>query len=262
MHGHDTPQRPALARQRRYVHPLRIAALLIAGLCAAGHAGAQVTTRAFTLTAPAQAVETRIEVSTGGSTRIVFSSLRSTVPLARVELIDPAGRIAQHERGDALKLLPAEEAAHPERGDVYRLDEVRQATAGTWRLRFVPVAGRRGRIVGAYSLRPRFELLLPMSPVPMRAHERAVIEVMATDNGAPLSNVRAIRVWIEDAGGRRIVQGEARTGQRNERGILLSQQPEQLLALVTAPAPGRYRLKAAHDFGHGEIVSERELIVQ
>lgn len=262
MHGHDTPQRPALARQRLYGHPLRMAALLIAGVCSAGHVSAQATTRVFTLTAPAQAVETRIEVPAGGSTRIVFSSLRSTVPLARVELIDPAGRIAWRERGEALKLLPAEEAVHPERGDVYRLDEVRQASAGPWRLRFVPVAGRRGRILGAYSLRPRFELLLPMSPMPMRARERAVIEVLATDNGVPLSNVGAIRVWIEDADGRRIAQGEARTGQRNDRGILLSQQPQQLLALVTAPAPGRYRLKAAHDFGHGDIVSERELIVQ
>lgn len=206
-------------------------------------------------------VEARIPVG-GDARRMVFSSLRSTAPLAKVELIDPTGRTVRSDTGAALKRMPAEQAVHPERGAVYFLPELRDAAPGTWRLRFVPApGGARGRIVGAVSLRPRFELMLPMVESGWQAGTPTLIEVLASDNGEALANLGDIRVWIEDARGRRVFEGTARANLRNARGILISDDPRNYLIAATVPAPGRYRIVATHPLGGGMVRTERTIDV-
>ena len=102
----------------------------------AGNAWAQ-TTSGISLRIGGAPVETRIAV-TADARRMVFGTLRSTAPLAKVELIDPAGRTVRSDTGTTLKRMPAEQAVHPELGAVYFLPELRDAAPGTWRLRFVP----------------------------------------------------------------------------------------------------------------------------
>ncbi|MGN6154099.1 MAG: hypothetical protein ACTHOH_19175 [Lysobacteraceae bacterium] len=205
-------------------------------------------------------VETRITV-TADARRMVFATLRSTAPLAKVELIDPAGRTVRSDTGAALKRMPAEQAVRPELGAVYFLPELRDAAPGTWRLRFVPAGKASGRIVGAVSLRPRFELMLPMVESGWRAGAPTLIEVLATDNGEALANLGDLRVWIEDARGRRVFEGTAQANLRNARGVLLSDDPRNYLLLATVPTAGRHRIVAIHPLGGREVRTERAIDV-
>ena len=226
---------------------------------AAGSAWAQTTTGISVKIAGAP-VETRIVVG-ADERRIVFGSLRSTAPLAKVELIDPTGRTVRSDTGAALKHMPAEQAVHPELGAVYFLPELRDAVPGTWRLRFVPAGKGAGRIVGAVSLRPRFELMLPLVESGWQAGTPTLIEVLASDNGEALANLGGIRVWIEDARGRRVFEGTAQANLRNARGILISDDPRNYLLLATVPAAGRYRMIATHPLGGREVRTERAIDV-
>jgi hypothetical protein len=258
MSMHDAPTLPAWCRASS--GPVLA---LLAGLTmmAAGSASAQTTT-AIGLRIDGTPVETRIAV-TADARRMVFGTLRATAPLAKVELIDPAGRTVRSDAGAALKRMPAEQAVHPELGAVYFLPELRDAAPGTWRLRFVPApGGGRGRIVGAVSLRPRFELMLPMVESGWRAGTPTLIEVLATDNGEALASLDDVRVWIEDMRGRRVFEGTARANLRNARGILLSNDPRNHLLLATVPATGRHRLVATHAFGGREVRTERTIDVR
>lgn len=233
----------------------------VLGLLAAfaGNAWAQ-TTSGISLRIGGAPVETRIAV-TADARRMVFGTLRSTAPLAKVELIDPAGRTVRSDTGTTLKRMPAEQAVHPELGAVYFLPELRDATPGTWRLRFVPAGKGAGRIVGAVSLRPRFELMLPMVESGWQAGTPTLIEVLASDNGEALANLGAIRVWIEDARGRRVFEGTARANLRNARGILISDDPRNYLLPATVPAAGRYRIVATHPLGGRDVRTERTIDV-
>lgn len=231
-------------------------------LLASSNAHAQLPPHAIQLTVDGKPNEARIEVRTTGPRRIVFSTLRSTVPLARMEVLSPSGDVVQSGTGKALERLPAAQAAHPELGAVYQLQEIRNAAAGTWRIRFIPASTKRGTILGAYSIRPRYELLLPISPLPTNAGERTVIEVLATDNGEAMSGIPGIRLWIEDASGRTVILTRARAGLRNANGILLNLDDHVYLAVTTLPAPGRYRVMAAHDFGAGDVIATLPLVVK
>ena len=213
------------------------------------------------LRAAGKPVEARIAVGTEAR-RMVFSSLRSTAALAKVELIDPAGRVVRSDTGDALKRLPAEQAVHPERGAVYVLPELRDAAPGVWRLRFVPAPGARGRILCTASLRPRFELMLPMVESGWQAGTPTLIEALASDNGEALANLPGIDVWIEDRHGRRVFAGTARANLRNARGILISDDPRNYLIVATVPAAGRYRIVATHPLGGRMVRTERTIDVR
>ncbi len=238
------------------------ACFLMACLLAAGDARAQVVPQAIHLKTNGKPVDITIDVKASGAGRIVFSTLRSTVPLARIDVLAPSGRTVWSGSGQALELLPAAEAKHPELGAVYRIEAVRFASAGLWKVRLVPASAEAGTIVGAYTVRPRFELLLPLSPLPLAAGERTVLEVLPTDHGEVMSGISGIPVRIEDQAGKTVFRGEARTGLRNARGILLSQDNLVYLAVATLPAPGRYRLVASHDFGQGDVISVREIVVK
>lgn len=218
------------------------------------------TTTGISMKIDGMPVETRIVVG-ADTRRIVFGSLRSTAPLAKVELIDPAGRTVRSDTGAALKRMPAEQAVHPELGAVYFLAELRDAAPGTWRLRFVPAGKGAGRIVGAVSVRPRFELMLPMVESGWRAGTPTLIEVLASDNGEALANLGGIRVWIEDARGRHVFEGTAQANLRNARGILISDDPRNYLLLATVPTAGRYRMVAVHPLGGRVVRTERDIDV-
>lgn len=235
-------------------------ALVLALLATFTGSGWAQTTTGISMKIDSTPVETRIVIG-ADSRRIVFGSLRSTAPLAKVELIDPAGRTVRSDTGAALKRMPAEQAVHPELGAVYFLAELRDAPPGTWRLRFVPAGKGAGRIVGAVSLRPRFELMLPMVESGWQAGTPTLIEVLASDNGEALANLGGIRVWIEDARGRRVFEGMAQANLRNARGILISDDPRNYLLLATVPAAGRYRMVATHALGGREVRTERAIDV-
>lgn len=247
-------------RSRRRTPLWAIAMTLLAALTSA-QARAE-TLVDIDLTAKGAPVEVRIDVPERGANRIVFSSLRSTVPWAKAEIIRPDGRVVRDESGATLKRLPANEAVHPERGDVYFLREIVGATPGVWRIRITPVRGGRGRIRGAASLRPRYELMLPTLMSEWPAGESVVVQVLANDNGMALAGIPGIRVWIEDDRGRRVYEGEARTGLRNRFGVLLNPDDRVYLATPRIPKAGRYRVVAVHDFGEGPVLTETELVVR
>lgn len=255
--GGDT----AAAHPRRRSPAWAIATTLLLVALTSGRARAE-TLVDIDLSTTGAPVETRIRVSANGENRIVFSSLRSTVQWAKVETIHPDGRIVREDRGAALKLLAEEEAAHPERGAVYRLHEIAGAAPGVWRIRITPTPGGRGRIRGAASLRPRYELMLPTIMSEWRAGEIAVVEVLASDNGEALAGIPGIRIWIEDMRGRRVYAGEARTGLRNRSGIPLNPDARVYLATPTLPKAGRYRVFAVHDFGDGPVRAQSDIVVR
>lgn len=248
---HPRPRTPAWA--------IAMTLLLVALSSAQTHAETLIDIDLSTKGAP---VEARIPVSANGENRIVFSSLRSTVQWAKVETIHPDGRVVREDRGAALKLLAEEEAMHPERGAVYRLHEITGAAPGVWRIRITPERGGRGRIRGAASLRPRYELMLPIVMSEWRAGELAVVQVLANDNGMALAGIPGIRIWIEDMHGRRVYAGEARTGLRNRYGVALNPDDRVYLATPTLTKAGRYRVFAVHDFGDGPVRTSTEIVVR
>lgn len=254
----DSAAAPRRPRRRK---PLWAIAMTLLAALTSAQARAEILVD-IDLTAKGAPVEVRIDVPARGANRIVFSSIRSTVPWAKAEIIRPDGRVVRDESGETLKRLPANEAVHPERGDVYFLREIVGATPGVWRIRITPVRGGRGRIRGAASLRPRYELMLPTLMSEWPAGEPVVVQVLANDNGMALAGIPGIRVWIEDDRGRRVYEGEARTGLRNRFGVLLNPDDRVYLATPRLPKAGRYRVVAVHDFGEGPVLTETELVVR
>lgn len=247
--------------------PHRVAAAFVLAL-GVGSAGAQqaaIRTESFSLPIAANAGTTEFSIQVPpGEHRIVFGSIRSTAQVDRVDVVRPDGSEFSSAKWDALRLMGSSEAVNREQGDVYRLPNVDGAGAGTWKVRFVGGKAKSGKILGAYTVRPRFELLLPeglgQAPDGTAGVPMALI-VMPSDNGNPVAGLQGVQVSIENSAGTLEAKAMALGSMKTVRGVDIPLPNGQYAAVVTLPRLGVYVLKAEHQFGSTKVTSERKLVI-
>lgn len=214
------------------------------GMSATQAEGGLPRSEVFTANLDAQGVtDIRLEVPTvAASQRIVFGSMRCTAEVIGLELIDAEGRSAWRADGHAVKLLEAGEAHFPSRGGVYRIAEAEDGKAGRWLLRVQTKKGVRGSVVGAFSVRPTAELVLPQTS-PGRPDaltgEQVLVLVMATYRGQPVPGLASVQVELIDDDGRRWTAAAAER-LKSDRGVEIELPSGQYVARFRGIPAGKY----------------------
>lgn len=183
--------------------------------------------------------------------RVVFATLRSTVAIKAITLLDPAGRVVWRRTATELGRRPRATMPQPELGEGYFLPPLRDAATGRWALRIereAPVGGT-GRLQLAYSVLPRFELDITPARQRAAAGQPLLLTVRPRDYGTPLAGLPAIEVQVLDPEGRRVARVTATEQLRSREGISLSQEPGVYLAQLSLPAAGRYRVETTQRLG-------------
>ncbi len=191
------------------------------------------------------------EVAGEAENRLVFATLRCDVPLRRVTLLDPAGRVVWRRTATELGQRPRQTMPQPERGEGYFLPPVRDAAPGRWQLHIErePATRGAGRLQLAYSVFPRFELDITPATQKAAAGQPLLVTVRPRDYGAPLSGLSAIDVQVLDAQGRPVARVAATEHARSREGITLASEPGVYVAALSLAAAGRYRLQVTQRLG-------------
>ena len=199
--------------------------------------------------------ELQFEVSATGDdrleNRVVFGTLRSTAPIAAITLLDPARRRIWRRTPSELGLTPRNQAARPELGDAIALPEIRDAASGRWTLLLERAAPKTvpGRLLLAWRVLPRYDLVLTATPSQVAAGQTLLAVVHAFDYGVPIAGLKQIELLLLDAGGQVISREPALEAVRSREGILLSNEPGSYVARLVLPRPGAFQLQARHVFG-------------
>lgn len=196
-------------------------------------------------------VRVPFDVQAEPENRLVFATLRSTVALRSVALIDPTGRELWRLTAAELGRRPRQTMPQPERGDGYFPPQVRDASTGRWQLLVErePSVRGVGRLELAYSVFPRYELhILPASQT-AAAGQPVLITVRPRDYGAPITGLPGVVVQVVDVMGRIITRVSAVEQARSREGIVISSEPGTYLATLALPDPGRYRLEVTQRLG-------------
>ena len=195
-----------------------------------------------------------------GESRVVFASLRSTVGLLSLSLIDPQQRLVWRKTPAQLGFTPREISQHPELGDAIAVPELRLPQAGFWRLRLaraLPLVGA-GQVLFSARQLPRFELGLTAMNTTLDVGQVQNYVLRPTDFGAPVLGLGDLPLDLRDASGARITVPEAHEGLRTPAGILISDEPGAYFSRFGLPAAGDYRLRASHLFT-GNKLAQAEL---
>lgn len=204
---------------------------------------------------PGPRVEFQFDVRTENENRlenrVVFGTLRSTAPIAAISLLDPARRRIWRRTPAELGLTPRDQTSRPELGDAIVLPEIRNAASGRWTLsleREAPNAAP-GRLLLAWRVLPRYELLLTTATSSVAAGQTLLVTARAADYGVPITGLKQIELALLDVGGQPLSREPALENARSREGILLSNEPGSYIASLTLPRPGTYRLQASLDVG-------------
>nr|WP_295077552.1 hypothetical protein [uncultured Roseateles sp.] len=197
-----------------------------------------------------------VEVQGEAENRLVFASLRSTAKLAAISLFDPLGSLVWRKTPAELGLTPQADAGRPDLGDAIVLPAVRDAAPGRWRLQLEPAAGAKGQVLLSYRVLPRFELSLSVlsaggsSGTAIAAGEPLLLVLRGQDYGVPMTNwtATAPQLSLRDSRGELVASPKAEAGARTATGLLISDEPGALIARLSLPAAGAYRLTALHQF--------------
>lgn len=209
--------------------------------------------------------EVEMRVPAGDVQRLIFGSVRSTARLERVEIVDPSGRSRWMSDGSKALKLPRAEAIRPEWGEMYFVPALAGVESGRWRLRFMASVSSDGTIRGAYAVRPRFELMLPVSWGEASVGVPTTVDVIPSDNGQALAKLAGVDVWVEDSAGIVVARELARGSIRTVLGVDVDLPPGQYTAVVRFAKPGRYVVKARHSFkdqGGSEVLASRVIDVK
>lgn len=206
----------------------------------------------LTPTLPEGAVaEVAFDVAGEAENRLVFATLRCTVPIQAISLRDPTGRVLWRRSAAELGFRPRDTMPRPELGDGYVLPQVRDAAAGRWHLRIErgPPTGSGGRLQLAYSVFPRFELDIVPARLRAAAGQPLLMNVRPRDYGTPVGGLGSIEVQVLDSQGRTVARVAAAEGARSREGISLSSEPGDYVAQFSLPSAGAYRLQTTRRLG-------------
>lgn len=195
--------------------------------------------------------EVRAEGDKRQENRVVFGTLRSTAPIAAITLLDPARRRIWRRTPAELGLTPRDQTSRPDLGETIVLPEIRNAVDGHWTLLLERAAPHvaPGRLLLAWRVLPRYELLLATDTPSVAAGQPLLVTLRAMDYGAPITGLRQIELTLLDVGGQPLSRVPALERARSREGILLSDEPGIYIASLTLPHPGAYRLRASHGLG-------------
>lgn len=209
-------------------------------------------------------VEVRIPVlKLAGGQRLVFSSLRSTARLKRIELIDPRGAVAWSGVDSKILLVRRQETRDPARGDVYLVGETADGAEGEWVLRLSPDGDQKGVVSGLYTVRPRVELQIPhlrFGEPDGVVGEPLLVMVMPMEMGKPISGLKGVSVRLAGPDGK-TVEVTAKDSVRTVLGVELPLPAGQYLAKFEGLAAGKYRATGRAIVNGATLAGEREVVV-
>lgn len=180
--------------------------------------------------------------------RLVFTLLRSTVPVASVTLLDPAQRVAWRTSGAALAARDRRTLQRPELGEAYSLPPLRDAVSGRWTLVLERPGPQRGTGTAevALSVLPRFQLFIVTETPEAAAGQPVLVSVRPTDHGEPVAGLPGIELRVQ--GTHPVPALRAVEALRTRDGLRLSDERGVYRAFLTVAEPGRYSLEATHSF--------------
>ena len=238
---------------------------MIHGISAADVGDAFVGSIRTVIKSPGFTADVQIDVPRVASEqRIVFSSLRSTARLKRIELRDSDGNTVWTGESPKILLLDRREAVSPGKGDVYLVGHLASVSPGPLFMRLTALEGQSGTVEAVYSVRPKLELFLPNTN-----HGQAdgtvgspmVVLVQPQDGGNPILGLRSIEVSLEDSTGLRIDSVLAVDTITTVLGVVLPLSPGHYIAKFSPTKPGRYRVKARVTLDQTVLLATRDITV-
>lgn len=195
-----------------------------------------------------------------------FSSLRSTVGIAMIRLINPSKQVVWRKTPEQLGITPRNLAHQPELGDSILLPSLHDAPLGRWALKIErsPRPTGAGQILFAYQILPRFALSMSMRETRAAAGQPMVLVLRPTDYGAAVTGLGPIDVRVLDAQGARVAAPVALAGARSPTGIPISDEPGAYIARFSLPKAGDYRLEAQQRFSgrYGPLLAQAAMDVK
>ena len=195
-----------------------------------------------------------------------FSSLRSTVGIAMISLINPSKRVVWRKTPEELGITLRNLAHQPALGDSILLPSLRDAPLGRWALKIErsPRSTGAGQILFAYQVLPRFALTMSMRETRAAAGQPMMLVLRPTDYGAAVTGLGPIDVRVLDAQGARVAAPVALAGARSPTSIPISDEPGAYIARFSLPKAGDYRLEAQQRFSgrYGPLMAHTAMDVK
>ncbi|KQW51089.1 MULTISPECIES: hypothetical protein [unclassified Roseateles] len=189
-----------------------------------------------------------IEVGGDGSGRLVFSTLRSSVALSAIVLVDPRGTEVWRRTPAELGAVPRAQTAQPALGEAIPLPEVLRPVPGRWQLRLERSAptSSPGQLTLSYRVLPRFSLAMWSAGDSIAAGQPLLLTVRPTDMGRPVTQPATLAVRatpLQPAA--TAAELQARQDLAGPTGARISTEPGAYFAQWRPPAAGGYEIQAA-----------------
>lgn len=186
-----------------------------------------------------------LDVRGDGTGRLVFSTLRTRVPLQAIALVDPQGREVWRRSPAQLGVVPQREAQSPALGDAIPLPEQANPAAGRWLLRLERAPGAAGgEVTLTWQQVPRFVLGLWRADGHPSVNQPLLLTLRPTDQGAAVTNAAALTLVVQPPGGEPALVLSPRQDLPAPTGGPVSQEPGAYLAAWRPARPGPHEIQA------------------
>jgi len=197
--------------------------------------------------------------------RVVFSTVRCTGTIASVALTDPSGKEVWRRAAADLGLVARDHTGQSRLGDVLTaMPEIRDAKRGDWRLTFETAnsSDPQGQIVLAYTVLPRFELVVQRLTAGAVVGQPLLFAVRPLDYGKPVTGLTNLTVTARNPSGAVVVTTPAVELGKSREGIALTQEPGVYTATLSFEAAGSYRVEASHVFAGDAAAQARSATIE
>ena len=188
--------------------------------------------------------------------RVVFSSTRCTGRIEAVSLLAPSGEQVWRKPAAELGFVARDTTSHPELGDMLTaVPEIRDARRGDWRLVFEATNSteHQGRILVAYTVLPRFQLMLQRVQRNGVAGQQLMFAVRAFDYGKPVTGVKDLVVVAKNMSGSVVASAPAVEFSKSGDKLSVSQEPGTYISSLAIDTAGSYRIEASHAFAGSSV---------
>lgn len=186
-----------------------------------------------------------LDLSGDGAGRLVFSTLRSTVALQAVALVDPQGREVWRHSPAQLGLVPQAQTHAPALGDALILPEQAHPAPGRWRLRLERAPGTAGGdLMFTWEHLPRHALGFWRPDGSPSVNQPVLLMLRLTDQGRPVTDATELTVEVQPAQGTAATTLQPRSDLPAPTGGPVSQEPGAYLAAWRPAQVGPHELRA------------------